>query len=51
MKEQFIHVEELIGYMGEENYTAFLKYIRQKNCLSPTQHIWIKAEWEEEQKG
>jgi len=47
MKQYIIHVDELLEYMGPDNYMEFIDYLKTVNDIPVKTPLWIMAEWDE----
>ncbi len=47
MKQTIITVDDLMEYMGKDNYYEFIDSLREYNKIPQKEPIWIIAEWSE----
>ena len=47
MKQGLIRPDELIQFMGKDNYMEFIDYLKTKLHIPEKTPIWIIAEWSE----
>ena len=45
MKKIIITPDDLIKFMGKDNYYEFIDYLREQNKVPQLEPIWIIAEW------
>ena len=48
MKQIIITPDDLIKFMGKDNYYEFIEYLRTENKIPQKEPIWIIAEWSKE---
>jgi hypothetical protein len=47
MKQDIITVDDLIKFMGKDNYYEFIEELKERNKIQTGEPIWIIAEWSE----
>lgn len=50
MKQIILTQDELIKFMGKDNYYDFIDYLKEKNYIPTKEPIWIIAEWSEDEE-
>lgn len=45
MEQDIITIDDLIKFMGEDNYHEFIDYLRIKHKIPQKEPIWIITEW------